>query len=221
LIPFRQLTANESPLAQAVTNTRSDTLTLGDKTYKRLPFTYAIHAPKFKDFAKLQACIRSLTPPSSLAQWRACVGTITETARVLTNVGTLNEKDSYTSMWLCRAVLMAEMRCAGIMRLKFRSSDLVTAVAATFPDQNEWLIRVARVLDVQQIGDVIKAAKYQGPLELFSAWLCVICSTGVLGVAATKIGDVKGAVVRARRTLRQAHGYEAHPLHVLQQVCLV
>lgn len=91
-----------------------------------------------------------------------------------------SQRTTYLTLWMCRSIIVPEMRAHGIAGLALTregtgwSDDHVAAevmdiVHSSFPDSRGLLPAVGTVQDA------IQELCYTGPPELLSMWACILC----------------------------------------------
>ena len=134
----------------------------------------------------------------------------------MVKLGTLRATETYGSLWFLRAALIPEMRLAGLEYLTVHRLSSASLVPHCFPDQSGWVFKIARHQGTPGFANVLKAAGYSGPPELFSAWMCVIgSSSAALAIPARTVSKSAERIRTIREAFVAEHGYEPHPLKAM------
>ncbi len=176
-----------------------------------------INISKLADMARLASAIRSTKPPKTLTQYKAAVECLSKFGSLLSDVGALGVGSTYGFLWTVRAMLIAEMRAAGIEKLRIDSANMTTStLSKVFPDMSGWASRVAQSgCRSPKISALMKTLRWTGPVELLTCLLCVTCTEVVFAMDATILQSSRNRIAAARRAFRRHRRFEAHPVHIL------
>ena len=89
------------------------------------------------------------------------------------------------------------------------------------PDQNKWLPmwmpKVAKYL----LRKLLKHIRFREPVEMLSVYACVMHDTTIMAIPITQIRKQADDIRRARRTMYEQVGRDAHPAVVLRSALAV
>ena len=177
----------------------------GSCSYRLVPLKKT-HTAKYAKSTRAQVAIMAARVPTTLDEWaRECE----RFREVCGTRGMLN----YEMMWLFRTAMIAEMRAHGIKNVAVGAADTVDLMRRCFPDQCGWLENAGGT----SIKNVMRDWNYQGPAELFTMFLCILCTcTGMLGV------DIQRAqqTIRKKRIELDEPGRCAHPAVIMDALLI-
>ena len=196
----------------------SETFTVDGTVRCRAGKTTDLNLSKLADITRLAAAIRSIKPMKTLTQYKAAVECLSKFGAQLPDIGTLGMSSTYGFLWTVRAMLTAEMRAAGIDKLHIDDKTMTTStLSKVFPDMAGWASRIAQSkCRSPKVSTLVKVLKWNGPVELLTCLLCVVCTDAVFAMSAPVIRSLRGRIEVARDEFRQEHGFEAHPVHILK-----
>ena len=99
---------------------------------------------KLADYTFFALAVMSHRPPSRITDCETMMRSLTLACSSLLDVGVLGQANSYGFLWATRAMIIAEMRSAGIMRLQVNDKAMCARrLAVMFPDMSGWTGRIA------------------------------------------------------------------------------
>ena len=173
------------------------------------------HGRKFASLAGIADALRALSPPKTVDKWESNAQIFAAVAPTRSS-GSWGDPDSYTSAWLLRAFLIPEMRAAGISSLKTSTTMKASALHTMFPDQHDWARKLARRTGQQTVVKLMATLRFDGPVELFTCWLCVIGDPSIQQLSAVEIEHMTPAIHVARQCCRDKFGYKGHPVEIVR-----
>ena len=171
------------------------------KKYKVVPFCKS-HLSHFRRTSRMQSSLLAMRIPSTLGEW---IQSATEFKKA-------GGSDNYSSKWLFRSVMIAEMRACGIRSLTSFKKANVSQLATAFPDQCPWLQKLPQTMPLAR---ALKDWRYEGPIELFTMYLCIFCTCTQM--TASEITERAKQIKKRRREWDEACR-PAHPAVVLASV---
>ena len=85
-----------------------------------------------------------------------------------------------------------------------------------FPDQHDWARKLARRTGQQTVVKLMATLRFDGPVELFTCWLCVIGDPSIQQISAAEINHMTPEIHAARQSCRDKFGYEGHPVEIVR-----
>ena len=119
----------------------------------------------------------------------------------------MRDSTSYAFKWVFRTHSLAELRNAGVNAIQYDPNIPLRCVRQTFPDQNNWMGESLTL----SIGEVMSDWGYQGPLEMFSVMLCVLCDAGIQEYEVGRLQALRQSIRETRQATLEKHKYEGHP----------
>ena len=174
-------------------------------SFKLLPFNKKRHGALYGKMTRTHVTLMAKRVPTSLQTWAE------ESSRFKTELGLRDA--NYEMRWLFRAVMIAEMRAMNIKSVTVDAADKKSLMQECFPDQCGWLQNSASSHGT--IKKTMQMWNYNGPAELFTMFLCILCTCTTKN--AEDIQKHKKAIMMRRHELDEP-GRHAHPAIVLD-VC--
>lgn len=183
---------------------------------------------KLADYTRFALAIWSHKPPSRLTDYETMMRSLKLACSSSLDIGVLNQTDSYGFLWTTRAMIIAEMRAAGIKALQVNDKKMCARrLSAMFPDMSGWTGRFADMVAKRKAGDrvltvhtLLKVLSWRGPVELLTCLLCVVCHDAVLATDPQVLQALSSDISVARKKFRKLFKYEGHPLRVLTEAGL-
>ena len=105
------------------------------------------------------------------------------------------------------------MRAQNITALRVTSSNRVADLKAGFPDQCNWVGRLAK--PNAWIASFLKEIAYTGPVEMLTCDMCVLGGKASLAWSVDEIVRSAGKIEKMRKAMNQSANEQAHPIAVL------
>ena len=126
---------------------------------------------------------------------------------------------AYTASWLARACLVSRARAEGLTGLPVAGVG-VKLLTQLGPDQASWWLRLSRCqrgTARRSVSEILQAAGYTGPVELFSMWACIFSSPGATALPLDQLAAKLPELRAARATFRAVRKWEPHPASLLEE----
>ena len=145
-------------------------------------------------------------PLVTVSDWKAAVE----------KAGMANE--SYRKLWLTRATLIGARMARGIADKPLRHDKKLSlsAFAAIFPDQKNYITRIGKHLRCSSAEQLMKKLQYRGAPEYFSMFLCLFLDSRVRQFKAADLKKHATSIRRARKVHKNRAGHEGHPAAVVK-----
>jgi hypothetical protein len=173
--------------------------------YKLLPFMGKWHCSAFAELSKWQSILVAMSVPHTLGEWSMA----SKSAHCM-----MCATATYGTLWLVRSYMIAEMRARAIMHLRVRPTDTAADLKIAFPDQCNWLKRVAT--PTTKLAALIKAAGYTGPLEMLTCDMCIFGGDQSLKWSVEYILANSSKIRRVSKDISESRERPAHPLIALR-----
>lgn len=176
------------------------------RKYTLLPFRPNFHPGAFARLSRWQSVLSGMQRPQTVTDWVAA----TRSAHTM-----MQEEQTYTTLWMTRSYMMAEMRAHRILRLSVKKSDTNANLTKAFPDQNRWVSRLADPTDSLQT--LLQHAAFSRPVELFTCLTCIFFGSEFQKYSVAELRAASRSIARARRQLSATMKQAAHPAVVLRE----
>ena len=173
--------------------------------YKLLPFMGKFHCSAFAELSKWQSILVAMRVPHTVGEWIMASTSAHDMMRATPAYGTL---------WLVRSYMIAEMRARAIRHLRVQPTDTAADLKIAFPDQCNWLKRVAT--PTTKLATLIKTAGYTGPLEMLTCDMCIFGGEQSLKWPAEYIRANASKIRRVSKDIGESRERQAHPLIALR-----
>lgn len=92
----------------------------------------------------------------------------------------------------------------------FNAAESISRFSRMFPDESNWIRRLAAEVHAEYAGELFSKLQYVGPPELFSMFACLYLSTDVVAHADVWAGGVERFAELVAEYSRR-HGQPPHP----------
>ena len=157
----------------------------------------------------------SESPVAHVNDWAAKLADFQHFLPNIPHIGFASET-GYRTNWTFRLWAIAHMRQHNVQALSVPADYKMSDFCNLFPDQNEWLLKLANIRQGVTFKQICHVLGYTGPAELFSMYLCLIGDEDCFRVTAPWISQNQEIVERAALEYLQLHGQNAHPALLLQ-----
>ena len=230
-----QATSSKSPGVQ------HDMLKIGDSWYQLRPDTRHEGSDATWKLAALIAAGHTWVPaweepPRSISEWRLKTHSIIaqlrrfkapglqpQNAKPKTSMesqshGVQESSAGYLVVWTLRTLFLASMHNHGICNLKVEASTSVSDLQGCFPDQGDWVAKLAKATGTTTVSDLLSAVGYTGPVELFTCYCCFLGDPDFDWVSADWLASHTKELRAAIRAYRAEHGQHPHPAVIVKIV---
>ena len=182
--------------------------------YRLARFVAEKHAQIYQTLHATGVLLNSLPIPRNNIEWAQ----VQTDAEVLADKLKI-ERPPYRWPWLLRSYIFAEMRHAGVNKLKivedWNAEQLQVAIR---PDQNEWLSTWMHALAGDSLKALLRRMQFTESLEMLSIYSCILNDSSIMTYPLKQMKKRVGDITTARQQMRKPDGQEANPALVLRAV---
>ena len=124
----------------------------------------------------------------------------------------------YVAVWTLRCLFLTSMHEHGIARLKFTASTPISELVGCFPDQSDWVLKMAGATGTTTVSGLLSAVGYTAPVELFTCYCCFMGDPDFDWVTADWLADNVKKLKVAIRDYRIEHGQNPNPAVIVKVV---
>ena len=235
------VTSIDDPQSRTSPGVQGDELKIGDSWYRLLPDTQESRSPGSRSpsathkLAMLIAVSKIWIPawekpPSTMADWKCQMHAIIEQlsqvkARRAPGLQPHLSKQSgspgianYLVVWTLRALFLTSMHLHGIQRLKMEACTSIAEFIGCFPDQSDWVARLANATKTNHVSGLFDAIGYTGPVELFTCYCCFLGDPDFDWVTADGFASHSSALRAGIAAYRAEHGLNPNPAVIVKLV---
>lgn len=221
------------PQSSTSPGVQGDELKIGDSWYRLRPDTQESRSsgatPKIAMLiAASHAWIPAwVKPPSSMAEWKCQMYAIIEQLSKCKAPGLqphISKKSrspgiaSYLVVWTMRALFLTSMHVHGICCLKLEASTSIADLMGCFPDQSDWVSKLAKATGTTSVSGLLEAVGYTGPVELFTCYCCFLGDPDFDWVTSDWLASHSRKLKAAITAYRAEHGQNPNPAVILKVV---
>ena len=181
----------------------------GGRKYEVQPFDEGTHVRQFVELHKVGSVLNLLPVTRTCDEYVEAKRLVTSFVSGLSIKAADNE---YKWPWLLRTHLLVTMRANGVERLTGADLEFGPTFVRDLvsPDQAGWA-KTWITGRQGRVSELFQTLSYDIPVELFSAFTCVLFDSVLTTVPLKWLQKHRGAIRQARTTFAREHGWEPNP----------